>query len=93
MENRVRRAVIMAEGSRVTEADLELASNARSTQIRTLKEAREAVERELIVQVLQKNHGNISQAATDLGISRPTLYELMDKFNLKKAETGERMLP
>ena len=93
LENRVRRAVIMAEGSRVTEGDLELAPSARSTQIRTLKEAREAVERELIVQVLQKNHGNISQAAADLGISRPTLYELMDKFNLKKAETGERMLP
>ena len=83
LENRVRRAVIMAEGTRVTETDLELAQTMRASP-RTLKEARETVERELVTNALQKHHGNVSQAATDLGVSRPTLYELMEKFGLKK---------
>jgi len=85
LENRVRRAVIMAEGSRVTETDLELAEGAR-TVVRTLKEAREALERDMVGQSLQKHHNNVSQASTELGISRPTLYELMDKFGFKRAD-------
>lgn len=93
LENRVRRAVIMAEGPRVTENDLELLPNVKPAAVRTLKEAREAVERDLVASALQRNHGNISQTANDLGISRPTLYELMEKFGLKKQEAGERMLP
>jgi two-component system NtrC family response regulator len=92
LENRVRRAAIMAEGSRVTEADLELSAANRSGG-RTLKEAREEVEKELVTHALQKHHGNVSQAANDLGISRPTLYELMEKFGFKKAEPASSAPP
>jgi len=50
----------------------------------TLKQAREQVERELIQQALKKNSGRITSAAADLGISRPTLYELMEKLGIAK---------
>src|SRR6266436_4054610 len=85
VQNRVKRAVIMASGSRVTAKDLELdqeqdvASSATS-----LKQAREHVEREMIEQALKRNSGKITSAAADLGISRPTLYELMEKLGIAK---------
>jgi two-component system, NtrC family, response regulator len=94
LENRVRRAVIMAEGRRVSPADLEL-DGVESTSVRTLKEAREEVERELLAGCLRRHNGNISRAATELGISRPTLYELMEKHGMgkhalaKAAEPGD----
>jgi two-component system NtrC family response regulator len=85
LENRIKRAVIMAEGSRVTPEDLELRGpGAAVTVDRNLKEAREAVERELVLEALRKHSGKISPAAAELGISRPTLYELIDKLGLKR---------
>jgi two-component system, NtrC family, response regulator len=84
LENCVRRAVIMAEGKRLTVQDLELAP-APGGNIGTLKEAREALERELVERALRKHSGKIAQAAVDLGISRPTLYELMDKLGVTRA--------
>ena len=83
LENRIKRAVIMAETRYVTPADLELADGTEGN-FRTLKEARETVERELIQQALQRHGGKISRAAEDLGISRPTFYELMEKLGLGK---------
>jgi len=83
MENRVRRAVIMAEGSRITPADLELEGPIRRLEESSLKEAREEVERELVQRALARHKGNISQAAQQLGISRPTLYELMEKLGMR----------
>ena len=83
LENRIKRAVIMAESRYVTPADLELADGTEGN-FRTLKEARETVERELIQQALQRHGGKISRAAEDLGISRPTFYELMEKLGLGK---------
>ena len=83
LENRIKRAVIMAETHYVTPADLELADGTEGN-FRTLKEARETVERELIQQALQRHGGKISRAAEDLGISRPTFYELMEKLGLGK---------
>jgi two-component system NtrC family response regulator len=83
LENCVRRAVIMAEGKRLTVQDLELTPVA-SGNLGTLKEAREAVEREIVGRVLRKHSGKISIAAAELGISRPTLYELMEKLNIAK---------
>ena len=85
LENRVRRAVIMSEGARVTAADLELADIMQTNPPRTLRAAREAVEREVVQQALQRQGGKISRAAEDLGISRPTLYELLEKLGLGKA--------
>ncbi len=84
LDNRVRRAVIMADGKRLTAADLELGDIAERPHAANLKEAREAVEREMIQKALRKHGGKIAPAATDLGISRPTLYELMDKLGLKR---------
>ena len=86
LENRVRRAMIMCEGTRITDKDLELLPGQAALAGQTLKEAREAIERELVTQSLTRHQGNISAAATELGISRPTLYELMDKFGLRKPE-------
>jgi len=89
LENRIKRGVIMAEGRYVTPADLELTDGSESN-LRTLKEAREAVERELIQQSLQRHGGKISRAAEDLGISRPTFYELMEKLGLGKASPEKK---
>jgi two-component system NtrC family response regulator len=86
LQNRVKRAVIMTSGLRVTARDLELAQDqdVASLSAPTLKQARENVEREMIQQALKKNAGRITSAAADLGISRPTLYELMDKLGISK---------
>lgn len=85
LENRVKRAVIMCEGQRLTPNDLELASDVQFPVL-NLKEARENLERDLIQQALRRSGGKISAAAIDLGISRPTLYELIDKLGIKKPE-------
>jgi two-component system NtrC family response regulator len=85
LQNRVRRAVIMGEGKRLTPADLELEPNAAGSQGVTLKEARERLESEMIRQALRKHAGRITTAAIELGISRPTLYELMDKLGIEKS--------
>ena len=84
LENRVKRAVIMADNKRITSADLELTQEGGGERPTTLKEARESVEREMIQQVLQRHAGKISSAAIELGISRPTLYELMEKLGIQR---------
>jgi two-component system NtrC family response regulator len=84
LENRVRRALIMANERFITPEDLELGSSETVATPRTLKEAREKVEREMILQALRRHNDSITKAAADLGISRPTLYELMEKVGLPK---------
>jgi two-component system NtrC family response regulator len=86
LQNRVKRGVIMTSGSRVTAKDLELERDrgAVSSAATTLRQAREHVEREMVEQALKKNSGKITSAAADLGISRPTLYELMEKLGIVK---------
>lgn len=86
LENRVKRGVIMAEANRLSAQDLELNGSLSTVQGTTLKEAREAVERELINQALRKHSGKIAPAAAELGVSRPTLYELMEKLNIARHE-------
>lgn len=84
LENRVKRAVIMAEGTKITPKDLELSSPFEKYEGKGLKEAREALERDLIERSLSKHKGSITQAATELGISRPNLYDLMEKLGINK---------
>lgn len=84
LENRIKRAVIMAENSKITPQDLELDSIYTKYQGKGLKEAREELEKEFIQKALAENKGNITQAAGELGISRPTLYELMEKLGIEK---------
>jgi two-component system, NtrC family, response regulator len=83
LENSVRRAVIMAEGKYLTLQDLALNVTAGGS-ISTLKSARETVEREMIQRALRKHSGKIAAAASELGVSRPTLYELMEKLDITK---------
>ena len=90
LQNRVCRAVIMADGSQVTATDLELAETALGAPpIRTLKEARESAERDVIEEALRRHNHKIAPAAAEVGISRPTFYELMEKLGLRKREQVE----
>jgi two-component system NtrC family response regulator len=84
LENRVKRAVIMAEGSKITPQDLELVSQYAKYEGHVLKEAREGLEKDLIEKAISRNKGNLTKAAEELGIARPTLYELMEKVGIKK---------
>jgi len=84
LQNRVRRAVIMADGKRVTARDLELTDTLSGLPPQTLKEARESVEREMVHNALRCHRGKITAAALELGISRPTLYELMEKLGIAR---------
>jgi len=89
LQNRVQRGVIMAGGSRVKAKDLELDGQkaASAWAGATLKQAREQVERDMVQQALKRHSGRITAAAADLGISRPTLYELMEKLSIAKEGT------
>jgi two-component system NtrC family response regulator len=81
LENRIKRAVIMAEGKSVTAADLDLDGEDEGSVI-NLKAAREAADRKVIRHALARAEGNISTTAKLLGISRPTLYDLLKSYGL-----------
>ena len=84
MENLIKRATIMADGNQITAADLGLrATEGSAPQPLNLRQARENAERQAISQALAKSDGNIAQAAELLGITRPTLYDLMAKTGMK----------
>ncbi|MGV3457802.1 PEP-CTERM-box response regulator transcription factor [Sphingomonas sp.] len=82
LENRVKRATIMADGKLVTAADLDLAPAEVAEPI-NLKAIREAADRRAIAHALARAEGNISGTARLLGISRPTLYDLMKAYDLQ----------
>ena len=82
LQNRVKRAVIMGDSRRISANDLELV--AEGSPAMTLKEARENLEKEMVQQALKKHLGRISSAAAELGISRPTFYELMEKLGISR---------
>jgi two-component system, NtrC family, response regulator len=83
MENRVKRAVIMAEGRQISDADLELSPQGPPGTGPTLQQARETLERELIRKALTRHKGVVSRAADELQVTRPTLYDMMTKLGLK----------
>ena len=83
LENRVKRAVIMADGKLVAAADLDLAEPDEADEhLLNLKSAREATDRKVIRHALARSEGNISSTAKLLGISRPTLYDLLKQYDL-----------
>lgn len=87
LEHRVKRAVIMAEGSKVQPEDMELSfSDSIELVDLTLKQARENLERELVVKAINRHQGNLTKAAAELGISRPSLYDLMEKTGINKGK-------
>jgi two-component system NtrC family response regulator len=83
LQNRVKRAVIMAEGPVLTAHDLDLGVPEVAPGIVDLRKAREQAERGALQRALMQEQGNLSRAAKLLGISRPTLYDLMRHHNLK----------
>jgi two-component system NtrC family response regulator len=82
LENRVKRAVIMAEGKRVTAADLDLTPREADDALLNLRAVREGADRRAIARALARAEGNISGASRLLGISRPTLYDLLKSYDL-----------
>jgi two-component system NtrC family response regulator len=83
LENRVKRATVMAEGNRVSAADLDLTPDDQDAEPLNLKKVRELAERQALQRAMAQADGNVSQAAKLLGVSRPTLYDLMRQHNLK----------
>ena len=83
LENRVKRAVIMADGSLVTDEDLELDEGDVDPQPFNLREVREKAESRAILRALSVTDNNVSKTAEMLGVTRPTLYNLMRKYAIK----------
>jgi two-component system NtrC family response regulator len=87
LENKIQRAVLLSEGPLIVAHDLGfdvtlMPQRKVNSDIRTLKEAKEGVEKEMVVFSLERHAGNIAKSAAELGISRPTLYDLMKKYGL-----------
>ncbi|PKM12865.1 MAG: PEP-CTERM-box response regulator transcription factor [Gammaproteobacteria bacterium HGW-Gammaproteobacteria-3] len=83
LENKIKRAVVMAEGSRLSVQDLQIPSAATTkTPALNLKTAKETAETQAIKTALSHANNNVSQAARLLGITRPTLYALLDKYSI-----------
>lgn len=83
LENCIKRAVIMADGNTLTAADIGLETTGSEPVPIDLRAIREEAERKAILAALSRSNGNVVRAAELLGVSRPTLYDLMHKFGLK----------
>jgi two-component system NtrC family response regulator len=86
LENRLKRAVIMADGKAVTAVDLDLPTNTANDDEPlpiNLRAAREVADRKAIRQAMSRTDNNISGAAKLLGVSRPTLYDLLKQYRLQ----------
>jgi two-component system NtrC family response regulator len=84
LENRVKRAVIMAEHQQITARDLELGgSSAQELATFNLREIRDRTDRQAVTRALNHVRGKVSLAAELLGVSRPTMYDLLRKFDIK----------
>jgi two-component system NtrC family response regulator len=83
MENKIKGAVILAEGKQVTATDLGLSDVDTEGPDLNLREVRRSAETRAITRALVHSSGNISRAAKMLGITRPTLYDLLEKYDIK----------
>jgi two-component system NtrC family response regulator len=83
LENCIKRAVIMADGNQISAADLGLSVDDDAVEGLQLRQVRDEAERRAIIAVLGRVNGNVAKAAEILGVSRPTLYDLMHMFGLK----------
>ena len=88
LENRMKRAVLMSEGRVLTAADLELAPGVEDLTTYDLRAARSRAERDVVQRALARSNGTVATAARLLGISRPTLYTLLDAHGLQAPGAG-----
>jgi two-component system, NtrC family, response regulator len=88
LENRIKGAVIMAEGAVVTASDLGLEDPGDDPEYLNLRVARQRAEAQAVRQSLAVAQGNLSRAAELLGVTRPTLYDLIDKHSIDAAQFG-----
>jgi two-component system NtrC family response regulator len=89
LENKVRSATIMASGPQISAEDLGLGTNTGNFQMLNLKAVRVSAERQAVQQAISLTAGNLSAAAALLGVTRPTLYDLLDKLGLKASQQSE----
>jgi two-component system, NtrC family, response regulator len=90
LENRIKGAVIMADGAVVTASDLGLQDPGEDTEYLNLRVARQRAETQAVRQALAVARGNLSRAAELLGVTRPTLYDLLEKHRIDAAQFGKR---
>lgn len=83
LENKLKRAVIMAEGNQISAADLELEAIEEHAMPLNLRRVREQAERQALTRAIAYADSNLSHAADVLGITRPTLYALLNKYHMK----------
>ena len=88
LENRVKTAAVMADGPLLSVEDLNLPAAEDQPEFFNLRDVRQRAERSAIRQVLSLCDGNVSRAAELLGISRPTLYDLIEKHGLQSGPTA-----
>jgi DNA-binding NtrC family response regulator len=81
--NRVQRATVMAEGRFIQPEDLGFDRSNEEAQLMSLEDARAAAERTIIRRALSQSRNQISRAASLLGVSRVTLYRLIEKYNIR----------
>ena len=92
LENRIKGAVIMAEGVVVTAADLGLQDPGDDPEYLNLRVARQRAEAQAVRQSLAVAKGNLSRAAELLGVTRPTLYDLLGKHRIDAAQFGKNSM-
>ena len=93
LENKIKGAVIMADGKMVTAADLGLQEGDEEGESLNLREVRQKAESKAIRVALTKSYGNISKASELLGITRPTLYDLLNKYGLSADGYSKKAAP
>jgi two-component system NtrC family response regulator len=89
LEHRVKRGVIMADSPMISAQDLELDTPTNAAPTRPLRDVRDEAERRHVQIVLDRCAGNVSRAAAELAVSRPTLHELIKKYGLRKPSESD----